>query len=73
MNDLLYMIFMFKYETLDNLSIYFCFSFKDNREILFKRKMIRIATLEDAKQICDLYNYYISNSTSTFEETPLGK
>ena len=68
---LLYMIFMFKCKALDNLSIYFCF--KDNTEILIKRKMIRIATLEDAKQICDLYNYYISNSTSTFEETPLGK
>ena len=34
--------------------------------------MIRTATLEDAQQVCDLYNYYIISSTSTFEEKLLG-
>ena len=30
--------------------------------------MIRNASASDAKQICDIYNYYVINSTVTFEE-----
>jgi phosphinothricin acetyltransferase len=33
--------------------------------------MIRNATAKDAEQICHIYNYYIKNSISTFEETPI--
>ncbi|MCB2218784.1 MAG: GNAT family N-acetyltransferase [Bacteroidetes bacterium] len=33
--------------------------------------MVRNATAKDAKQICDIYNYYVKNSISTFEETPV--
>ena len=32
--------------------------------------MVRAATIEDAHQISDIYNYYILNSSSTFEKTP---
>ena len=28
---------------------------------------IRKATIEDAKGICDIYNYYIENTAITFE------
>lgn len=31
----------------------------------------RSATLSDAKLICDIYNYYIKNTTVTFEKEPL--
>ncbi len=30
--------------------------------------MIRTATIQDAKEICEIYNYYILNSIVTFEE-----
>jgi len=30
---------------------------------------IRQCTLDDSKQICDIYNYYIKNTIITFEET----
>lgn len=30
--------------------------------------MIRIVELKDAKEICEIYNYYITNSIVTFEE-----
>lgn len=33
--------------------------------------MIRDCNLSDAESICKLYNYYIKNTTITFEETPL--
>ena len=33
--------------------------------------MIRIARLEDAAEICGIYNYYVVNSTFTFEEKPI--
>lgn len=33
--------------------------------------MIRNATIDDAPRIAEIYNYYVSNSTSTFEERPL--
>lgn len=33
--------------------------------------MVRDATSGDAGAICDIYNYYISNTIITFEETPL--
>ncbi len=33
--------------------------------------MIRDAKLTDAKAICDIYNYYISDTVVTFEETML--
>lgn len=32
--------------------------------------MVRSATKEDALQINDIYNYYILNTSSTFEKTP---
>jgi len=32
--------------------------------------MVRPATPEDANQIADIYNYYIINTSSTFEKTP---
>jgi len=34
--------------------------------------MIRKATINDAKDITDIYNYYINNSVATFEELPVG-
>ena len=34
--------------------------------------MIRSAVLEDSEQIRQIYNHYILNSTSTFEEEPIG-
>ena len=34
--------------------------------------MIRSVRLEDAKEIAEIYNYYILNSVVTFEETPVG-
>jgi phosphinothricin acetyltransferase len=34
-------------------------------------RMIRKATPEDAKEICDIYNFYVLNSAATFEEVPL--
>ena len=33
--------------------------------------MIRDATLDDAQAICDLYNFYITDTVVSFEETPL--
>ena len=33
--------------------------------------MIRNASVSDAKQICDIYNHYVINSTVTFEEKPI--
>ena len=33
--------------------------------------MVRLARLEDANQIADIYNYYILNTTVTFEKTPV--
>ena len=33
--------------------------------------MIRSATIEDAAQICDIYNYYVLETTITFEEQPV--
>lgn len=33
--------------------------------------MVRPATKNDAKQITDIYNYYILNTTVTFEKTPI--
>lgn len=33
--------------------------------------MIRAITLQDAERICDIYNYYIEHSTSTFECEPV--
>ena len=33
--------------------------------------MIRKVTLEDAEQICEIYNYYIENTIVSFEETPV--
>lgn len=33
--------------------------------------MIRNAFAGDAKQICDIYNHYVINSTVTFEEEPV--
>ncbi|MDQ3193832.1 MAG: N-acetyltransferase family protein [Bacteroidota bacterium] len=35
--------------------------------------MIRNARLTDAQDICDIYNYYIQNTTITFEEKELDK
>ena len=34
--------------------------------------MIRLATPSDAKEIADIYNYYINNTVTTFEEVSLG-
>ena len=33
--------------------------------------MVRLAKLADANQIADIYNYYILNTTVTFEKTPV--
>ena len=33
--------------------------------------MIRLATTEDAAQICDIYNHYVEQTTITFEEQPV--
>ena len=33
--------------------------------------MIRPVKLSDAAEICDLYNYYIENTPTTFEDKPL--
>jgi L-amino acid N-acyltransferase YncA len=30
--------------------------------------MIRTARVEDAAQLCDVYNHYVLNTTITFEE-----
>jgi L-amino acid N-acyltransferase YncA len=30
--------------------------------------MIRPATIDDAAQLCEIYNHYVSNTTVTFEE-----
>ena len=35
--------------------------------------MIRKIQIEDAAAICDIYNYYILNSSATFEERPVTK
>jgi len=35
--------------------------------------MIRPIRAEDATQICEIYNFYILNTTVTFEKTPLSK
>ncbi len=32
---------------------------------------IRLAKITDAGEICTIYNYYIDNTTTTFEETPV--
>jgi phosphinothricin acetyltransferase len=32
--------------------------------------MIRIVRIEDAKAICDIYNYYVLNAIATFVERP---
>lgn len=34
-------------------------------------KMVRKVTAEDSTQITDIYNYYIINTTVTFEKTPI--
>ena len=33
--------------------------------------MIRSVTIDDSKQLIDIYNHYIENSTATFEEEPI--
>ncbi|MDH8701323.1 L-amino acid N-acyltransferase YncA [Dysgonomonadaceae bacterium PH5-43] len=33
--------------------------------------IIRTATLEDAKSICDIYNHYVENTVVSFETTPV--
>ena len=33
--------------------------------------MIRAATIKDAKGICDIYNHHVTQTTITFEETPV--
>jgi L-amino acid N-acyltransferase YncA len=33
--------------------------------------MIRNASASDARQLCDIYNHYVINSTVTFEEEPI--
>jgi L-amino acid N-acyltransferase YncA len=33
--------------------------------------MIRAVTNEDARAICDIYNYYVQNTIHTFEEEPV--
>ena len=33
--------------------------------------MVRNATIDDVNQITDIYNYYILNTTVTFEKTPV--
>jgi len=35
--------------------------------------MVRSATNKDASQITDIYNYYILNTTVTFEKTPISE
>lgn len=35
--------------------------------------MIRNANIEDAEQICEIYNYYVLHTIVTFEETPVSK
>ena len=35
--------------------------------------MVRSATKNDAQQLVDIYNYYILNTTVTFEKTPITK
>ena len=34
--------------------------------------MIRSAKINDAKTICDIYNYYVTDTIITFEESPVG-
>lgn len=34
---------------------------------------IREVTLEDAKEICRIYNYYVENTAITFESTALSE
>ena len=34
---------------------------------------IRKVTLEDAKGICDIYNYYVENTAITFETTAVSE
>ncbi len=34
--------------------------------------MIRTVNIQDAKEICEIYNYYITNSIVTFEEEIVG-
>lgn len=33
--------------------------------------MIREIELKDVNSICEIYNYYIENTTITFEESPV--
>lgn len=35
--------------------------------------MIRLSKLNDAKQIADIYNYYVENTFVTFEELPVSE
>ncbi len=35
--------------------------------------MIRLASISDAAAICAIYNYYVSNTSVTFEEEPVGE
>ena len=35
--------------------------------------MVRAATAKDTQQIVDIYNFYILNTTVTFEKTPVSK
>ncbi len=35
--------------------------------------MIRLVKLKDASALANLYNYYVINTTITFEETPINK
>jgi L-amino acid N-acyltransferase YncA len=35
--------------------------------------MIREISIDDAKDVLDIYNYYILNSTATFEEDPINE
>ena len=35
--------------------------------------MIRPATIEDAAQICDIYNHFVRETVVTFEEQPVSQ
>lgn len=35
--------------------------------------MIREVHPEDASQLCDIYNYYVTETVVTFEETPVSE
>jgi len=40
-------------------------------EIIKGKKVIRSVNINDAEAICDLYNYYVVNTTFCFEELPV--